>query len=116
MPKCLVPHVPDHLEGDPVIDDADKPLYQGSQARKQGDQRRKAADLGKIHLYGADDAINGTARQNRNIERQRHGSGGEQDRSQDQQPTGSQKRQHPFHRSGRGSAFLGLHTAASFRN
>ena len=101
MRKRLLAHVARHAEAHAVIERLHRPLAHRRGCRHNGDCRAARRYGGKIHLSGCDDAVDGIAHQNGNIQAGRNEHGCKQDRARHIRAVGPQQPQYAAKRSGR---------------
>ncbi len=116
MGKGPVAHVAHHAEGDLVVDGGHDPAEHRGCADHQGDAAQKPTDGGKVHLPGAHDMVDGPAKQNRHVERQRHRHSRQEDGEQRRGQIGPQAGQDLAQNGAVGGVFRFLHARSSFLN
>ena len=84
LAKGLLPHIPDDVIGNPVVEHIHQPLGKSGAACYDADFQQQGTDAGKIHMSGCHNQINGPSDQDGQIKRHGHCSSGKQ-HGQDQQ-------------------------------
>ena len=84
--KGVAADVAHHAEGDPVIEVAHDPLHDRRCRRDGGNAPKQRRDGQKIHLSRPDDAVDGVADEDGNVERSRDGGRRQQNGQRQQRP------------------------------